>query len=141
MLEKLITLGSTGLVINDRTKESLAVSPFYHIRVSAVDGHFGTDRSIEAHPIPGKIGDRRGDNFKRGKTITLTGTIQGRNLQNLREGQHALEQAFWTDATFRLRFTEWHDLVEIYYNVYVSQDLSMVDKFDRPDEYRAEWII
>jgi hypothetical protein len=141
VIEKPIWVGAS-FYINDRTLDALNASPFYSIRVANVDGIWGTDRSIESHPIPSTLGERHGDNFKRGKTITLSGTVQGLNLRNLREGQQRLKQALWTDAEFPLKFTMWDDTATlVYYTVYVSQDLDMPETQDTYDRYIRQWTV
>lgn len=127
-----------GSTINNRP------SPFtlttYFISVTSVDGLFGEDRSYESHPIPGNIGERSGDVFKRGKTIVLTGKVEARNLVYLRAGERVLHSMFWTDNASQLRFTLAGES-QAYYTMRVQQPLSIGETIDRVDYIVREWTV
>lgn len=124
--------GGTTYTINDRytTNVDLQTSPYYYISLDSVDGLWGSDISYESHPIPNAIGEKSGDVFRRGKTITLTGKIYGRNLHNLYDGCEYLQHMFAETAIRKLQFTRWNDSFQIYINCRVSQDLVIVETLD-----------
>jgi len=119
--------GTTNYVINDRANQPKlwAQSPFYYITVQSVDGLYGSDLSVESHPLPNYIGEKSGDIFRRGKTITLSGNIQAMNMSTLEQGAEFLQQMF-TDSGFRkLIWTRWADGVQVYYIARINQDLAI----------------
>lgn len=126
MYEKPISFGS--FTINDASKESLTVSPFYFIQVRNIDGLHGADISYESHPIPGYIGEKSGDVFRRGKTITVSGTIFARGLAELRAAQRYLQEMLWDTDIRQFKFTPWNDGFQLFINCRVSQDLVTVDQ-------------
>jgi hypothetical protein len=117
----------TSFVINDRYNQPnlWAQSPFYYIFVQNVDGLYGSDLSIESHPMPNFIGEKSGDIFRRGKTITLSGTIQAMSLGALERGAEFLQQMFTETLPRKLIWTRWADGVQVYYIARVNQDLSI----------------
>lgn len=120
--------GGTTFTINDRTYESLMVSPFYFICVETVDGLWGADISYESHPIPNLIGEKSGDVFRRGKTITLTGKIYARGMAELYEGAYYLQNMFaQVSGLRRLLFTPWNYNQQLYVSCRVVQDLAIVE--------------
>ncbi len=143
MIEKPITFGSS--TINDRTYQSLNVAPYYYISVRSVDGFWGADIAYEAHPIPGKIGERSGDVFRRGKTITLTGMIEARGMAEYRVAQRYLQAMFWSMSPAQLKFYHWNDgSTQSYITCRVIQDLVMVDSKDNlnPNSTpRCQWTV
>src|SRR3990172_4759308 len=84
--------GGSSFIINNRIDYN-SVAPFYYIQVESVDGHFGADISYEAHPIPNAIGEKSGDVFRRGKTLTLSGKIYGRGISEIYSGADFLGSA------------------------------------------------
>jgi len=115
----------TTFTINDRQYESLMVAPYYFICLESVDGYYGADISAESHPIPNLIGEKSGDYFRRGKTLTLTGTIYGRGLAELYEGADYLKHMFAQISGLRkLLFTPWNS-PQLYVKCRVTQDLSV----------------
>jgi len=126
--------GSSDFTINDGSKKSLLVAPYYHISVDSVDGFWGADISFESHPIPGATGEVSGDIYRRGKTITVSGTITARGLSELRQGQRYLaEMLNETSAKRKFIFQLWNDNFEIYIWCRPIQDLAMVERIDTPN--------
>lgn len=115
----------TTYTINDRSQEALTAAPFYWICVESVDGVFGADLSLEMHPIPNLIGDKSGDAFRRGKTLTFSGRIYGRGLAELYEGAYYLERMLAELKVRKLEFTPWNFNLLLHYKCVPSQDLSV----------------
>jgi hypothetical protein len=139
MLEKPIkfhhSTGTPEYTINDWTKRGLETSPFYWIKVDSVDGLWGSDIAYESHPIPGAIGEKSGDVFRRGKTITVTGTIWALNLSILRVGERYLQEMLWDTNMRKLRFTLWNDNFETYISCRVYQDLVISESVQDPTRH------
>lgn len=130
----------TTYTINDRSYESLMVAPFYFIAVENVDGLWGADISYESHPIPNLIGEKSGDVFRRGKTITLTGTIYARGMAELYEGSYYLQQMFAEVSGLRkLLFTPWNYSMQLYVKCRVTQDLAIVEQVS--STHRWPWTV
>ena len=127
MLESTIIFN--GVTLNDQSKRELETSPYYWFEVKNVDGLFGADLSTESHPVPNATGERSGDSFRRGKTLTFSGLLWASNLENMRLGQLALEQALWSLQPHQLRFNFWNQ-PQVYLMCRVAQDLAMVEKQD-----------
>jgi len=124
--------GSSSFIFNDRTPILTGnwTSPYYYIKVDSVDGHFGADLSYESHPIPNAIGEKSGDVFRRGKTLTFSGTIYGRGLSEIYSGVDFLQQML-ADTNIRpLVFIPWNHGIQLYYNARPYQDLSVTENFD-----------
>src|SRR5689334_6073119 len=87
---------NAGFTINDQTSMNAnwQTGDPYYISVDSVDGLYGGDLSYEAHELPNMIGEKSGDVFRRGKTITLSGTIWGRHYGGLDLGAFYLMQMF-----------------------------------------------
>lgn len=119
--------GSTNFIINDRANQPklYAQSPYYYIFVQNVDGLYGADLSLESHPIPNFIGEKSGDIFRRGKTITISGYVQGLSMGALERGAEFLQQMFTETAKRQLIWTRWADGVQVYYVVRINQDLAI----------------
>lgn len=115
-----------GVTINNRAAQPLlhAQSPFYYVMLRNVDGLESSDISYESHPLPYTTGEKSGDVFRRGKTITLSGLIYGDGLRYLEAGADALGQMFSGTAQHNLTWTRF-DGVQIYLTCRVSQDLSI----------------
>jgi len=116
-----------GLTMNDQTKRSLMVSPYYFIAVRSVDGLWGSDIRYETHPIPSNHGERSGDVFYAGKTITLAGDIIARDLTTLRIGSRLMQEKFWDLQQYKLYFTLWGE-VQSYVTCRVSQPLVITEE-------------
>lgn len=118
---------ATNFVINDRYNQPRlwAESPFYYIFVQNVDGLYSSDLSIESHPTPNFIGEKSGDIFRRGKTITISGNIQGMSLGALERGADFLQQMFTETKPRKLIWTRWADGVQVYFIARINQDLSI----------------
>ena len=136
MLENPVTFNS--ITINSRPSPFLLTT--YFISVVNVDGLFAEDRSYESHPIPGKIGERSGDVFKRGKSIVLTGKIEALSLRYLRQGERVLNQMFWSDSASQLKFQLIGE-PQLYYTCRVAQPLSVTEAIDRIDYIVREWTV
>jgi hypothetical protein len=119
--------GATSFVINDRASfpKLYGQSPFYYISVSSVDGLYGADLSLESHPLPNFIGEKSGDIFRRGKTITISGTIQALSIGALERGAEFLQQMFTETAERKLIWTRWADGIAVYYIARINQDLAI----------------
>ena len=137
--------GVTNYIINDRANQPQLwlQSPFYYIKLESVDGHSGSDVSYEAHPIPNATGERSGDVFRRGKTLTLSGQIEALNLGALVAGKEFLQQMFQSTALRHLRFYDFGDGNQRYYICRVNQDLAVVETAPNPNEnaYRWPWTV
>lgn len=122
-------IGGSDFIINDRYTypKMWAQSPFYYIAVTTVDGLHGSDLSIESHPMPNYIGEKSGDIFRRGKTITLSGTIQAMNFAKLEEGAEFLQQMFAATNLRPLIWKRWSDGVQVYVMARVNQDLAITE--------------
>lgn len=131
-----------GFTINDRASQPLlhAQSPFYYVLVNNVDGLRNADISYESHPIPNAVGEKSGDVFRRGKTITLSGYVYGQNLAKLEEGCDYLQQMFTTTAQGELGWTRISDNVDVYIRCRINQDLSIIEGFQN-DIYRVAWVV
>lgn len=131
----------TNFVINDRANQPLlqGQSPFYYISLDTVDGLYSSDISYEAHPIPNAPGEKSGDVFRRGKTITLSGKINANDLLRLEQGADFLNQMF---AEKELRELTWtrRDLVQVYIKCRVNQDLQIIQNFDST-KYVWSWVV
>lgn len=136
MIEKPVTFNS--ITINSRPSPFVLTT--YFVSVRSIDGLFSEDRSYESHPIPGKIGERSGDVFKRGKTITLTGRVEAINLPYLRQGMRVVQQMFWTDAASQLRF-QFAGEDQCYYTCRVQQPVSMTEAIERIDWVYRDWTV
>lgn len=125
------TLAYNGVTMNNRANASCQFAPYYFIEVVGLDGMWNSDISYEAHKIPGTIGDRSGDVFRGGKSLTISGWVWGLNMKRLREGQRAMQQAFADKAIHNLALTMVGEEA-LYFKCRVSQDLSMIEQ--QPDE-------
>lgn len=121
--------GTTDFKINDRANQPKMAgqSPFYYVFVSSVDGLYGADLSLESHPIPNYIGEKSGDIFRRGKTITISGQIQALSFGALHRGAEFLQQMFTEVAPRKLIWTRWADGVQVYYVARINQDLAITE--------------
>ena len=119
-------------IINDRTPILTGnwESPYYYIQVQSVDGHYAADISYESHPIPNAIGEKSGDVFRRGKTLTLSGTIWGRGISEVYSGADFLSQMLAEVAIRQLVFTPWNHGIQLYYACRPYQDLSIAEGFE-----------
>jgi hypothetical protein len=115
-----------GITMNDDSKSEFS-GQLYWIEVRSFDGLFDDDLSYEAHPIPGYVGERSGDVFRRGKTITLTGFLWASNLEQLRISERLMQQAFWDCKPYNLVFQRWKE-PQLYIKCRVSQPLKIVEQ-------------
>lgn len=131
-----------GFTINNHAGQPLlhAQSPYYYIMVNNVDGLRNADISYESHPIPNAPGEKSGDVFRRGKTITLSGYVMGMNLVYLEQGCDVLQQMFADTGIHQLSWTRRSDNVAVYLNCRVNQDLTIVESFERL-EPRWAWVV
>jgi hypothetical protein len=122
--------GGSSFVINNRIDYNMT-SPFYYIQVQSIDGHYGADISYESHPIPNAPGEKSGDVFRRGKTLTFSGTIWGRGFAEIYIGAEFLQQMLAEKALRKLVFIPWNrTTTQLYYTCRPYQDLSVVESFD-----------
>lgn len=121
--------GSTDYFINDRANQPQLwnQSPFYYVSLDSIDGLYGADISYESHPIPNAIGDASGDVFRRGKTVTLSGTIFGKAFGRLDAGADWLQKVFTNTARRHLIWTRYSDGISVYLIGRVSQDLAITE--------------
>lgn len=132
-----------GITINNHAAQPLreAQSPFYYIMVNNVDGLRTADISYESHPLPNLIGEKSGDVFRRGKTITLSGYIYGYSLGYLEAGADVLHQMFGSTTSLNnLSWTRRSDGVGVYLSCRPQQDLSIVESFDSLVR-RWAWVV
>ena len=144
MREKPVEFNS--LVFNDRSNADLTQSPFYWINLTEVDGLFGEEIRYESHPIAGGDGERSGPPFKSGKQLVLTGEIWGLNLDLLRQGEWALQEAFWTSGKTQLFYQPWPVYREdpnerLYFTVRVNQPLVVTDSFTDGMKMKQNWTV
>lgn len=139
MIEKPIEYN--GLVLNDRTKANLSISPSYWIPVENVDGLFDDEMSTESHPNPCATGEKHGQNLRRGKQLVLTGKIYGLGMDYLRTGQLALMQAFWDLAEHQLKFYFMPGGPQIYITCYKNQPLICTDAIEKADYHVQSWTV
>jgi hypothetical protein len=111
-----------------------------HQRSTSVDGLYGADLSIESHPLPNFIGEKSGDIFRRGKTITLSGTIQALSMGALERGAEFLQQMFADRGKRKLIWTRWADGVSVYYIARINQDLSITQSIS-DHSYRYNYTV
>lgn len=128
--------GSTDYRINDRVslRSGWSVAPYYFIKIDTADGLYGADISTESFPIPHGIGEISGDIYRKGKGIALSGTIEGRNLADLKIAANFLRHAFWEVAPRRLTWTE--DGTDVYYLCRINNDLSIVEDYS---QFNPKW--
>jgi len=132
-----------GITINDNVNQPLreAQSPFYYIMVNNVDGLRTADISYESHPLPNIPGEKSGDVFRRGKTITLSGYIYGLSLGYLETGADVLHQMFGSTTSLNnLSWTRRSDGIAVYLRCRPQQDLSIVESFDSLTR-RWAWVV
>ena len=136
--------GSEGntFTINDRSNHPhlWEDSPYYYISVTSVDGETNADVSYESHPIPNATGEKSGDVFRRGKTITLTGKINANSLWNLDTGAEYLKQMFNDTGLRKLVYKRLSDKVDVYYNGRINQDLTIVKSVEN-GKYEWDWVV
>jgi len=121
-----------GITINNNATQTelWAQTPFYYISLTNVDGLYTSDISYESHPLPNLIGEKSGDVFRRGKTVTLSGYVTGFNYSYLLNGVDQLYHMFATTALNNLTWTRQNDGVAVYLRCRVVQDLSVVESLD-----------
>lgn len=134
--------GADSFTINDHASRPLLwqTSPFYYISVNNVDGFRNSDISYESHPIPNATGEKSGDVYRLGKSITLSGKINALNLGALEAGADYLGAMF---AEIRLRKLVWKrmsDLVVVYMRAKLNQDLIIVETFES-GKYEWDWVV
>lgn len=138
MIEKSIVFN--GLTMNDASLSGLNASPYYWIKVDAVDGLWGNDIRYESHPIPGKTGERSGDVFQSGKQLVLSGRIFARNIREMRTAQGAMMQAFWDGQPHQLQFYFW-DSPQLYFTARQNQPLVMTEEVQALTHFVRSWTI
>lgn len=118
--------GSTDYILNDQAsmRSKWTIAPWWYIKVETADGLFGADISSESNPIPHAIGERSGDTYRKGKGISLNGTIEGRNITDMEAATRYLQPAFWDARPRKLIYTEYDGTV-CYFLCRVLNDLSI----------------
>jgi hypothetical protein len=137
MLESTIVFN--GLTMNDHSKRSLMVSPFYWYRVTSVDGIWDSPVRFETHPIPQKNGSRSGDAFYSGKTITISGQIVAVSLGTLHVAQRGLQQAFYDMLDYDLTFT-MNGEPNLFITCRKNQPIAMAETQETSD-FRRSFVI
>ncbi len=134
--------GSDSFTINDHASRPLLwqTSPYYYISVMSADGLYSGDISYESHPIPNATGEKSGDVFERGKTITLTGKINALNLGALATGAEYLQQMFNEKGLRKLVFKRLQDNVVVYYKGKVNQGLVIVETV-QSGKYEWDFVV
>lgn len=128
LLEKPIVFN--GFTLNNKAvRDALrSTAPYYDFWVRKTDGLFGGRQINQGeYNIPRKLGDYAINSDVGGQRITLSGVLKARNLQYLRAGGRAFEQALWDGGYHQLRFQLWNE-PQLYYNARVSQDLVMSEE-------------
>lgn len=134
--------GADSFTINDRVNQPLlhGQAPFYYISVTSADGLYSGDISYESNPIPNATGEKAGDVFERGKTITLTGKIHGFNVGAVARGAEYLQQMFNEKALRKLVFKRLQDNIVVYYKGKVNQGLTIIESFE-DGKYEWDWVV
>lgn len=129
----------TSFTINDQSSinSNWKVGDPFYISVDAVDGFYSADISYESHPLPNTTGEKSGDLFRRGKSVTLTGTIWSQNLGGLNLASEYLAQMFWETKLRKLLFYPYIGSVQAYMKCRVNNDLSVVQV--KPSSFEAKW--
>jgi hypothetical protein len=98
--------GSVDYAINDQASSDLAfsIAPYFYIRLDE-GGPGSTDISTESHPIPHAPGEKSGDTYRRGRGITLSGSIIADSISHLEAGAEYLEEMFWDTRPRKLYWT------------------------------------
>ena len=124
--------GLTNYSINAQSsmKAGWSSGDGYYIRVTSIDGIYGADIASESHPIPHAIGEVSGDTYRKGKGISINGTIEGRNLSRLAAARNYLRQMFWETALRKLIWTEY-DGTQVYLKCRVLNDLNVTETYDK----------
>lgn len=128
MIESIINYN--GLDLNDQSKRSLAVAPYYWYRVLSVDGIWDEEVRFETHPKPHQHGASSGDAYYQGKTIVISGNVYAKNVGYLRQAQRALQQAFYDMQDHPLTFTLWGEQ-QVYITCRKNQKIDMPETQDR----------
>lgn len=135
MVERPVTYNS--LTFNDRSKATLRTAPYYWINLTSVDGLYGDEIQYESHPKPCGTGERSSAPKRAGKQLTLSGQIWAPNLAALRNGEEALQQAFWDmggSSGKHLIWCPWNlyvadNTATVYFVVKQNQPLVILDQF------------
>lgn len=118
--------GSTNFYLNDQTSlnSSFLTSPHYYIKVESAD-YAGTDLSIETHELPHTPGEFTGDILRRGRGVTLSGSIVSRGMPDLEAGANYLSEVFWDTRDRQLVWTPFGLTTSVYLICHVVNDLSI----------------
>lgn len=119
-----------GLTLNDQTKRSLQVAPYYWFRVIAVDGIWDEEVRFEVHDRPHQHGTSSGDAYYSGKTLVINGEVRAVSLTALRQAQRALQAAFYDMQDHQLLFTIWGE-ERVYLTCRKNQKIDMPERQDR----------
>lgn len=134
--------GGSDFIINDRFNQPLLwqQAPFYYISLKTPDGMYGAEISFESHPIPQFIGEKSGDVFRRGKSITLSGNIEAMSMGYLEAGADFLGNMFAETAKRKLIWTRY-DGVTVYFECRVNNDLAIGEEITGADKYVWTWLV
>lgn len=135
--------GMTDFTLNDRASAnaSFTISPYYYISLTDVDGIRSADMSTESVPLPNTIGEKSGDTFRRGKGISLSGTIEGRSFGDLENAADYLEEMFWDTAERQLIWYPWNSTLQIYVFARVNNDLAIPMSKDTGGRVIWHWAV
>jgi hypothetical protein len=95
-----VPAGGSGLTVVTRLVLTPIAPPVgaptkkWWIKVRGIDGLWDGDVRDERYPNPGRRGETSGELLESGKTFVIRGSVIGRDLDGLREGQLALLEAF-----------------------------------------------
>ena len=147
MLHKPITYrssdGLTDFTINDRTSinSGFSIAPHYYISVTDVAGLRSADISSESVPLPNDTGEKSGDIFRRGKGISLSGTIEARSYGDLENAADYLEQMFWDTGARKLIWYPFNSSAQIYVTARLINDLSIPMSKDTGGQFVLRWAV
>lgn len=131
----------TNFVINDQIsmRSKWAVAPYYYIKVDSIDGFYGADIASESHPIPHATGERSGDTYRKGKGISINGTIEGRTIPDMAAAARYLRWMFWEPGLRKLVWTEFDSTV-VYLKCRVLNDLNISETYQASNP-RWTWTV
>lgn len=135
--------GSTDFTINNRAsiQSGFTISPYYYISLTDVDGLRSADISVESVPLPNDTGERSGDIFRRGKGISLSGTIEARTFGDLENAADYLEEMFWDTSARKLIWYPWNSSSQIYVTARVINDLAIPMTKDTGGQHIWRWAV
>lgn len=135
--------GSTDFTINNRVaaNNSFTVSPYWYISVTDVDGMRSSDISTESVPLPNATGEKSGDIFRRGKGISLSGTIEARSFGDMENAVDYLEEMFWDTSARKFIWYPFNSSAQIYVVARVVNDVSIPLSKDTGGQMIWRWAV